>query len=548
MQNKKLINSIKSKYILKHIISFIKDKNFHFKLFTYSQLYQKKLDINLIYYKKIYLKNICNIDDFLLQYNYDKKKLNKKYNNFLIENKLNKKKFEKLIYDINNEENDITTNKLYQKKISIDSPLFDIISKTKSFENNYIIYIPQDIIAKYKLKRKYINFFNKLNNNNIKYSSIDYVFPKKTKITYLKQLNIDFTKIKRLKIEKDFNYSTPEYNIKTFTDNNFFFGNFFSINNIKNNLVFLDIICNCYLKPNLFENINNFKSLKYLYLTTFIFERNFFIKLNNLKILSCINCKNINICENINYKELTEYKNYEIQNIEIFEKFKMENLEILDLGNNKISDIKVLEKCKLKNLKILNLYSNYISDIKIFEKVKFKELEVFNLSYNKISDINILEKVDFKKLKILYLFTNLISNIEVLEKVKFDKLEILNLAGNFIKDINILEFVNLKELKDLDLSFNIITDITVLEKVQFEKLEILFLRGNLISDINILEKVNFKELKELDLNNNKIFDIKVLEKIKFKNLKELIIFSNEIEQNKFSDLINKCSKLFSIYL
>ena len=59
-------------------------------------------------------------------------------------------------------------------------------------------------------------------------------------------------------------------------------------------------------------------------------EKNFTIKLENIKVLSCINCKNISISENIG-----------------------KELEKLDLGDNEILKIDILENVNLKELKII---------------------------------------------------------------------------------------------------------------------------------------------------------------------------------------------------
>ena len=53
--------------------------------------------------------------------------------------------------------------------INIDSPLFEILSKTKYFDKIYTIYISTKIIDEYKLKDDYIIRFKNLNNSNIKY-------------------------------------------------------------------------------------------------------------------------------------------------------------------------------------------------------------------------------------------------------------------------------------------------------------------------------------------------------------------------------------------
>ena len=139
-------------------------------------------------------------------------------------------------------------------------------------------------------------------------------------------------------------------------DNNYFFETLFSLDNIENNLIYLKIYFKKanILEPILFEKINNFKSLRYLYIKNFKFENNLNINLENIKILSCKNCKNINISENFGIK-----------------------WEKLDLEENEISIIESLESVNFKELKELNLNDNYISDIKVLEKVKIEKLEIF---------------------------------------------------------------------------------------------------------------------------------------------------------------------------
>ena len=152
----------------------------------------------MINYKEKYLEKIgFNIDDYLYQEIYKKKSLINKYNDFLLKNKLNKEEFEKIVYDVQKKENLSKIEENYEELINIDSPLFEIISKTKNFENNYSIYISQEDIDKYKLKKEYKNFFDKLNKTNIKYSTIYYYFINNKKINYLKELNIDFKKNKK---------------------------------------------------------------------------------------------------------------------------------------------------------------------------------------------------------------------------------------------------------------------------------------------------------------------------------------------------------------
>ena len=98
---------------------------------------------------------------------------------------------------------DDVNKKDYDKLVNIDSPLFELISKTQLFEKNFTIYISQKIIDENELINNYKLFFDKLNKSNIKYSSIFYKFNDKNKLNYLKNINIDFNKIKKLIICED---------------------------------------------------------------------------------------------------------------------------------------------------------------------------------------------------------------------------------------------------------------------------------------------------------------------------------------------------------
>ena len=364
-------------------------------------------------YRYLYIEEEENRRDYLI----------KKYDNFLLRKKLNKEEFEKILYEvlenkkIKDADEDNTIKEDSEILIGMESPLFVIISKTKAFENYYSIYISQKKIDKYKLKDDYKKYFENLNKLKIKYSSIYYKFEDEEKINYLKQLNIDFNKIKRITLIKE-----KENN----RNKEIIFETLFSLKGIENNLIYLKIVFteSNLFEFNLFQKINNFKSLRNLYVSRCGFN-SFTIGLKNMDV----------------------------------------NLEILDLERNKISNIDFLKNVNFKELKELNLYWNKISDIKVLEEVKFEKLKKLNLGRNKISNINILEKTKFKELKELKLNWNGISDIKVLEKVKIKKLEILDLNLNKISNIDCLENANFKELKELYLNENIISNIKVLEKV-----------------------------------------------------------------------------------
>ena len=122
----------------------------------------------------------------------------------------------------------------YETLIYVDSPLFDIVSKTKTFEKYYKIILSQEIIDDYNLKEDYITIFNKLNKSNNQYPSLIYIFDDSKKIKYLKEFNINFKKIKKFALfEKNNEYINIKYKN--------FFNTLFSFNNIKKNLEYLKI-------------------------------------------------------------------------------------------------------------------------------------------------------------------------------------------------------------------------------------------------------------------------------------------------------------------
>ena len=175
-------------------------------------------------------------------------------------------------------------------------------------------------------------------------------------------------------------------------------------------------------------------------------------------------------------KELNEKFNLNIEN---------DYVERINLYYRKFGDeiLDYFNKIEFKKLKELNLSLNNLSDINQLEKAKLENLKILDLGDNRIKDISILEKVNFKELKELYLYNNGISDIKILEKVKFEKLELLNLSHNNLTNIGVLGKVNFKELKILNLFDNNISDIEILGKVQFPKLEMLYLNKNKIDTI-----------------------------------------------------------------
>ena len=55
MEIKNKLERIKSIYLLKGLFNYIKDENYHLKVFKYSKSFQKKMGINLIDYQELYI-------------------------------------------------------------------------------------------------------------------------------------------------------------------------------------------------------------------------------------------------------------------------------------------------------------------------------------------------------------------------------------------------------------------------------------------------------------------------------------------------------------
>ena len=591
MEDPGVINKLSSLYIAQNIFSYIKDKNFQLKLFLYSKYYQQKLNISLSYYYERFINKIgFNLNDYLyleyeeleknfsFYYQYEKEKdknkeenkekgeqylLNKKYNDFLSDNNLNKEKFTQMIYEIINNKkikdiNDEYFSEKYNETfISIYSPFFGILSKTKFFENKCTIYIDRKNLYYFfdSSTDYYIQFFDKCNKSNVNYSSVYFIFKENDNINCLSEFKINFNKIKKLALIEE---EKSRYN----NDNNQLFKTLFSFKNIENNLIYLKIEYHksSIIDGNMLLSLNNFKSLKFLYLYYLSFnfinfkdELNFFIQLNNLEVLYFKYCNNIlYIIENSDFKELKELnlERCDISDIKVLEKVKYDKLEILNLEGNIISNLNILENVNFKDLKQLNLSYVEINNIDFLEKLKFEKLEKLKLNGNKIKDISIFKKLNFKNLKHLDLGNNRIydDDLKVLEKVNLENLEVLKLYENNIEfifsDLNFVEKLNLGKLKELNLNYNFIRNINFLEKVKFENVEILILNNIKIKDINILEKVNFKELRELRLSWNCINNITALGKVNFQKLEILDLHAtcissiNDLEFACFNNLKN----------
>ena len=201
-----ILKRISSKYILRLIPEYIKDENFMLKFFSYSKYFQKKLGIELSDYINKHIERFEKLglkaENFLIFQNYftkdyDKNILSTKLNNELNKYGIDVKHFQNYsnnyftiyenIYKKNNlKYNLIEYNENSEKIININSPLFDPISKTNSFNLFFTIEIPLSTIKEFKLKNDYKFIFQKMNELNINYSSLALFFLDSKNINYLK--------------------------------------------------------------------------------------------------------------------------------------------------------------------------------------------------------------------------------------------------------------------------------------------------------------------------------------------------------------------------
>ena len=219
MEDQGIIYAIKSKYIVKHLLGYIQDKNYEIKLFYCSKYFRKRLEINLLNYFKKCLDHVGFSNKYLYkkEEHYQKNILEIEFNVFLDKYFFNKKIFLKYLYEFLN--NQIKTD--IDNYINIDSPLFETISKTKDFYMNYSIFISQKNIDDYYLKNDYQIKFNTLNKSNINYS-VYYKYKDSTKLSYLKQLNIISNNLRKLNLinqGNDFSNTEISKNILNFFQN-----------------------------------------------------------------------------------------------------------------------------------------------------------------------------------------------------------------------------------------------------------------------------------------------------------------------------------------
>ena len=387
------LEKIKSKYIVYFISSFFKDKIYLLKLIKNSKLLQQKLNINISNYEEIYANKRIHYEDFLLTKVKKFHEPPRLYDNLkreLLQNQINDKNINIFAKDYftnyyNNLDN--KEDSLYEFSLDIDftSPFFDTLSKTEIFNKIFNIKISSKVINEMKLKDATKSKFEELNNSKIEYRSIIFKPSETNDINILKELNIDFSKLKKFAFlgARFFHF-----------EENFNFMKLINSLNINNNLVYFECKVNGYSRePSEFEFINNFKSLKYLGLIYLKFQTKFELKLNNLKYLKVIYCHNISLglCDTSKIKffqieqNLCHYLNEEENTL-----FKFPNLNTL-INRNGIDNI--IDFGSLKNLK---QYQGYLTGFLLIKETSCINQIILESFLRKENIENIISKFQEK--------------------------------------------------------------------------------------------------------------------------------------------------------
>jgi len=422
---KSILEDIKSKYNFKNIFDFIKDDNFKYKLVVHSKKFQQKLELSVDKYHIKYLERF-KINPI--------KYLN--YNNFNSDICLGKNIIKEGLYkelSINNISNSIFQeyakdyfNTYYNENedvlyIDIFSPIFESLSTSKEIFEKFFIILKMFEIKKYNLELYYIPIFQNFKKLNINYYSLSITLNNDEEIKDLNNLYIDFNNLRKLELIFCYNVNITYPNSLQKV--------LFSNKGLENNLKYLHLVCSGEeIDYEIFENINNFKSLTELNIERCKFDEIVILELPDLEKLNISYCNNISLSENtsLNIKKLYFYK-FELSKIGISYKFpRLEecrcNIQFFDLINistlenlKKLvidgkSDINLLDlQNKIPKLLSLNFILENGTKNKIGENIEIIESHHGGINEFSFTINNCLPNVKFY-----------INKFENLHKVKFD--------------------------------------------------------------------------------------------------------------------------------
>ena len=446
---------INSKYIYQIIFSYIKIKSYKLNLFKYSKKYQKKFEIKLIDYIKEYLsnQNISFKSYFSFKHNFnkveDKTILKSKLNNYLNKLKLDFNSIEEFAIESYQEENG------GRIKVDIYSPFFDSLLKKEISQHNFEIRIPIDKIENFELKNDYISACEKINNSemNTNYPCVNFKYRNPDDINYLKDLKLNFNLIKQLKLKQIKNEKEKENdNIEKKSFDNFY-KTLFSLPDIKNILVDLDLRINGDVNkiaiPNSFEEINNLKALKNLIIKGYSFENSFTLKLFDLKSLRLLNVTNISFDEanTFNLESLYLHKTQLKKSENLINFPKLETFLFIDSSN--INSINLKEMKCLKLFYIDSYIFSTINNNDLAALTSLEEIQIFSNIKKIITTINNLLLIPKIKTAVLIssdIYSEDVKNIEG-ENLSLENLYIRGVRNECTLSTIQKLFPNIKEVE-----------------------------------------------------------------------------------------------------
>ena len=360
MENQSLLMKINSKYIIEVISSYINGEDFILKLIKHSKSLQKKLDIGLIDYRYKYLEKRENIEDCL----YDFDLIEDLLSNSFYKDKYDQRSImEVILFHLKKKSKQKANSEVFDDKNFIDlefsNRLFNLIVELKIFDNILNINVNLE-----DLQSEITSNFEKMNKLNTKYPSLFFEFKDMNKINNIKDFKIEFNQIKRLSFYES--YNDNEYN-NDIIDTYF---NTITSFDILNNLVYFSLLFSEKRKisKDIFQKINEFKSLNNLGLEEIEVSDSFLLKLSNLKQLALLSCKNINLIDNTNNDKniLTKLKKLSISHCIMSKpepnwRLKCPEVEFLHLGSlkeeeNLIGYSLIIDFSSLKKVKYYNFF------------------------------------------------------------------------------------------------------------------------------------------------------------------------------------------------
>lgn len=374
----------------------------------------------------------------------------------------------------------------------------------------------------------------------------------------------------------------------------YFFKNLFSLNNILNNLIVLELEGNYFnnnyiqIKGDSFEDINNFRHIEKISLNYIIFEESFILKLYNLKELKLDKCENIafddknpfnlkilKIKMGIINKSKSLIKLTELEECDLFRNFNYMQEEydkIIDFKSliklkilimefkefKNIEDIPYLlslEELKLKHTHLID--EEYIKKILLFNKLKFLDLQIYKIDYSEIENINIKNN-SVTKIKIEWKCEN-DCLINILQE-KFPNLTTIEINLLDKENENRAKIIEIKDNKDCKVNtFNINGEIN--KKLSFlcdsyenlKEINISLSCENEINDIKSIipifkdnSTLIFKSLNVFIFSYNQNVDLNFLNNIynninNMPNLKyfKLTLISKDINDDFLKKMIRK---------